>query len=198
MAEPTSASVLVVDDDERVVRLFRRWLEDEYTVYTATSGEEALYVLEDEDVDVVLLDRRMPSISGDDVLAAINDRGIDCEVAMVTAVQPDFDIIQMEFDDYVVKPPTRDGLRQTVENLLDRRQYSKQRQKYWSLLSKQAALETEKSESELAEDEDYADLQAEIDTLADELEESHERMGEDAEFLSTLQEIESRSNREER
>lgn len=193
MTESNSATVLIVDDDENVTQLFRRWLEDDYTVEVATVGDEALRILDEKDVDVVLLDRRMPGLSGDDVLRAINERGIDCEVAMVTAVEPDLDIIKMGFDDYLVKPPTRDDLRSIVSNLLERREYSERRQEYWSLISKQAALKTEKSESELEESEEYGELQARIEALSDELEQAQERMSEDAEFLSTIRNIDSGS-----
>jgi hypothetical protein len=37
----------------------------------------------------------MPILSGNEVLAAIEERPVDCRVAMVTAVDPDFDIIEM-------------------------------------------------------------------------------------------------------
>jgi len=60
----------------------------------------------DETVDVVLLDRMMPGMSGQEVLAAIRERGLDCRVAMVTAVDADFDVIEMGFDEYLGKPRT--------------------------------------------------------------------------------------------
>ena len=61
------ATVLVVDDEEMVADAFSLLLERWYTVRTAHGGEEALSLV-DGDVDVVLLDRRMPDRSGDEVL----------------------------------------------------------------------------------------------------------------------------------
>ncbi|MFB6105679.1 MAG: response regulator, partial [Halobacteriaceae archaeon] len=63
-ARPT---VVVVDDEEGIAEAYSYWLSDEYDVRTAQSGAGALETI-DEDVDVVLLDRRMPDRSGDEVL----------------------------------------------------------------------------------------------------------------------------------
>jgi DNA-binding response OmpR family regulator len=93
-----SAVVLVVDDEPDVADSYAAFLRDRYDVRTAYGGEPALAAL-DEDIDVVLLDRRMPDMFGDEVLESIRGRGFECRVAMITAVDPDVDIIDMEFDD---------------------------------------------------------------------------------------------------
>jgi CheY-like chemotaxis protein len=98
--------ILVVDDEQPIADLFARWLEDEYDVRVAYSGGEALASLDDS-LDVVLLDRDMPDMSGDGVLDTIRSRGIDCRVGMVTAVEPDFDVLTLGYDAYVVKPVTK-------------------------------------------------------------------------------------------
>ncbi|MEW6440957.1 MAG: hybrid sensor histidine kinase/response regulator, partial [bacterium] len=56
--------VLVVDDEIRIVELLRRELGRSYRVFTATSGQEALAVLDREFVVVVLADQRMPEMTG--------------------------------------------------------------------------------------------------------------------------------------
>jgi len=140
--------VLVVEDEPDVAETYKLWLAADYDVRLAESGDAALGMI-DETVDIVLLDRMMPGMSGTEVLAKIRDRGYDCRVAMVSAVDPDFDIIEMGFDDYVTKPPTRDGLLETVEELGERGQRAERVQEYRSLLAKQAALETQKTEDEL-------------------------------------------------
>ena len=149
--------VLVVEDEPDLADLYAAWLGDEYRVRTAYGGNEALDVLDEagDDVDALLLDRRMPGLSGDEVLDAVTDRGIECRVAMVTAVEPDFDIIEMGFDDYLVKPVTSDTLRDTDKTLLTRNDYDAGVQDLFSLTSKKAMLEAEKSASELADNEEY-------------------------------------------
>jgi two-component system response regulator AdeR len=148
-------TVLIVDDEPNVVEAYALWLEDEYEeIRTATGGEEALAAI-DEDVDVVLLDRRMPVLSGDDVLAELDGRGLDPRVAMVTAVDPDFDIVEMGFDAYLTKPVSRADLVETVEQLLALDEYEAGVREQFALVEKRAVLETEMTEDELAESEEY-------------------------------------------
>jgi len=109
--------ILVVDDDEPLTETYAAWLSDRYDVRVANSGAEALERL-DETVDVVLLDRRMPDMTGDDVLAEIRERGLGCRVSMLTAVKPDSDIVEMPFEDYLVKPVGREEVLGSVERLL--------------------------------------------------------------------------------
>jgi len=131
--------VLVVDDDRDLADTCEYWLRDDYEVRVAYGGEEALDRM-DEAVDVVLLDRRMPDLSGDDVLEAINERGFDCRVAMMTAVNPDTDIVEMPFDEYLVKPVDEAGVRGTVEELLVRSEFDEQLREYFALESIEEVL----------------------------------------------------------
>ena len=110
MTDPSpSSTVLVVEDKEELAETFAAWLEPDHEVRLALTGHEALD-LADETVDVVLLDRRLPDIDGREVLDRLRADGLDCRVCMVTAVQPDFDILDMGFDDYAVKPVFQDDL----------------------------------------------------------------------------------------
>lgn len=163
--------VLVVDDEEGLADLYSQWLTDDYTVRTAYDGEQALELL-DEHVDVVLLDRRMPDLSGDEVLDRIRDRGYNSRVAMVTAVQPDYDIIELGFDDYVTKPVSKADLYSVVDELLTRATYNETLQQYYAAVSTRAALDAEKSASELTADPRFAELTAEIDALESELDQA--------------------------
>lgn len=164
-------TVLVVDDQKDVADLYEAMLEEELDVRKAYSGKEALEKL-DEDVDVVLLDRKMPGLSGDEVLEEIRGRGLDIRVAMVTAVLPDFDILEMGFDDYVVKPVRRQDLIDTVEKMVDRSSYDEQVREYFSMLSKRAALQEEKSEVELEENPEYQELESRIGEMSESLDEA--------------------------
>jgi len=171
--------VLVVEDESDLADLYAAWLGDSYRGRTAYGGREALEKL-DSAVDVVLLDRRMPGLSGDEVLDAIQERGIDCQVAMVTAVEPDFDVLKMGFDDYLVKPVTREELLGTVGDLERRGMYDSGVQELFSLASKKALLEAEKTDSELAENEEYQELEARLEELREELDTTIDSMdGED-------------------
>ncbi|MFB6134480.1 MAG: response regulator [Halanaeroarchaeum sp.] len=159
-----AGTVLLVDDEENITTLFAAWLEDTHEVRTANDGAEALELM-DADVDVVLLDRRMPGASGDEILEEIREQGYDARVAMVTAIDPDFDVLEMGFDDYLTKPVSREDLEAVVETLLRRRQYDEEVQRYYSLAAKKAALEAAKPASELSNSEEYESLLQELDEV---------------------------------
>jgi DNA-binding response OmpR family regulator len=164
MSNGDKPTVLVVEDESPLVEIYSRWLEDRYEVRTAESGEEAREEL-DGDIEVILLDRLMPGLSGDEVLEEVREHTSGCKVAMVTAVEPDFDIITMGFDDYLTKPVDREELLSTVERLLSRTAFASLEREYHALISKRAALESAKSREELAESEEYQELTERIVAL---------------------------------
>lgn len=85
MPTKPSTTILVVDDDSRVLKTFARNLEViGYSVITATDGEEALQVYEQQRPDVVLVDVRMPRTDGFGVLTAIREQDAEAEVILVT------------------------------------------------------------------------------------------------------------------
>ncbi|SNZ02591.1 Response regulator receiver domain-containing protein [Natronoarchaeum philippinense] len=177
--------VLVVDDDPRVARVYAEQLRRQHTVRVAYSGADALESL-DTDVDVVLLDRRMPDQTGDEVLEQIRARGLTCQVAMVTAVEPDFDIIEMDFDEYLYKPVTGDQLLSTVDHLLRRATYDTALQEFFSVAAKRAALESEKPLSVLQESDEFATLTARFERLREELDESLHQLDDEEAFELAL------------
>lgn len=140
MTEDPDATVLAVDDEPDLAELYRVYLDPVYDVRIATGGEEAIDAMDDA-VDVVLLDRRMPDMSGHEVLSEIRAEGYDARVAMLTAVEPDVDIVEMPFDDYKTKPVTKEDLLTLVEVLLHRAAFDEQSQEFFALASKKAALE---------------------------------------------------------
>lgn len=170
MTKGRRATILVVDDEPAVADVYADQLRDLYTVETTYSGEDALSKL-DPTVDVVLLDRRMPDLSGDEVLSAIREKRYDTRVAMVTAVDPDFDIIELPFDDYVLKPVSKEDLFQTIEQLLRYADYEERLRECYSLTAKYAALESSKPQAVLDESEEFTELKAELAEVRAELDE---------------------------
>jgi DNA-binding response OmpR family regulator len=174
--EPT---VLVVDDDRELADLFASWLAERCDVRTAYGGEEAIEIFRRERhaIDAVLLDRRMPDLSGDMVLVTIRDAGFDCPIALVTAVDPDFDIVDKGFDDYVRKPVSRERLRRTVETLLELDSYDSLTRKLSSKRVRRNVLRAAKSAAELAASEGVSRLEREIELLERRIERHRERVG---------------------
>jgi len=169
--EPPDPTVLIVDDERPITAAYASYLAADYDVRVAHDGEEALEQL-DQAVDVVLLDRRMPNLSGDEVLSHITSEGYNCQVAMVTGVTPDFDIIEMGFDDYVTKPVSESELRATVEGLLQRGQYGEKLQELYATAKKHAAIQSEKSASQIEGSEEFDQLRQRLDTLRDEVDDA--------------------------
>jgi two-component system response regulator AdeR len=185
--------VLIVEDEPDVAETYRLWLEEDYDARVAQDGDEGLELL-DESTDVVLLDRMMPGLSGDDVLEHIREENLGCRVAMVTAVEPDFDILEMGFDAYISKPVGTDQLGETVENLLERAEYDSLLQEYYSLVEKQATLEATKSRAELDHSDEYDHLKGEIDSLRDNLTDTLGGIEDDDDFIATIREFDEVDN----
>ena len=163
----TRPTVLAVDDEPDLAELYRVYLDSAYDVRIATGGEAALAEMDDT-VDVVLLDRRMPDMSGHEVLAAMREAGYNARIAMLTAVEPDVDIVDMPFDDYKTKPVTKEDLLTLVEVLLHRAKFDKHSQEFFALASKKAALEaTDKSNAE-----EYQELIERMEGVRDRVDET--------------------------
>jgi YesN/AraC family two-component response regulator len=100
-------TVLVIDDEAGVRESLRTILSGECTVYTATTGTEALGLIETTPIDVVTLDLRMPGIGGIGLLERIKAHDQDIEVLIITgysSFDSAIDGIRLRAFDYVSKP----------------------------------------------------------------------------------------------
>ena len=158
------ATVLIVDDEKEVADVYALRLRSEYETRTAYGGEEALAEM-DDDVDVVLLDRRMPDIAGDDVLTEIRADGFDCKVIMLTAVDPGMDILEMDFDDYLCKPVEKKDLVAAIDQQLQVQRYDERLSEYLEVTSKLALLEAELSPQEIEDSDELQELNARAEDL---------------------------------
>lgn len=165
-------TVLVLEDETELLDAYVKGIGLEYDVCAAESGVEAIEHIEErgDELDVALLDRRLPESSGDDVLKYLQTQSIECRTAMVTAVDPTFDIIDMGFDDYVIKPVTPSDLRDVIDRLMTLDEYDETYRRLSEKRVKQSVLAAEKSRAELRTNEEFVRLQEEIATLEAELE----------------------------
>jgi len=162
------ATVLVVDDEQDVADVYALRLRGRFDTRIAYGGREALESV-DEEVDVVLLDRRMPVVSGDEVLSEIRERDLGCSVVMVTAVTPDMSVLEMPFDDYLCKPIDRDTLVDTIEKQLETDRHDEKLDEFFRLASKLILLDDELSRSELEDDEEFQRVKARTVELREQL-----------------------------
>lgn len=162
-------TVLVADDERLMADAYAQWLEDAYPTRVAYGGDEAVELF-DETVDVAVLDRRMPDRSGDDVAAMIREQAADCGVGMVSASEPGLDVVDVAYDQYLVKPVTDpDALRGLVETLHRRVSYGPKTRRLLALASKKEDIEARVSTGELERSSEYADMIDELETLQSEV-----------------------------
>src|SRR5215210_7536200 len=117
------ATVLVVDDDPKIVRLVRASLQPAgFEVLSAGDGEAGIAMVESERPDLIILDRNMPRLDGLTACARIRELS-DLPVLMLTALSTEADRVaglEGGADDYVVKPFSPIELLARVRALLRR------------------------------------------------------------------------------
>ena len=107
MTTETPAAILVCDDDTAIVDILCRYLEDAgYRTLKSYTGKQALEVLEDERVDLLLLDIMMPELDGIKATRLIRERW-NIPIIMVSAKsEPQDKVLGLNngADDYITKP----------------------------------------------------------------------------------------------
>src|SRR3989442_9273094 len=136
-------TVLIVDDDEGMRDTLTAILKREYRVLRVSSGEAALPILNREDIDLVLLDVRLPGISGFEVLRIIKENYSLIEVIMISAISEIETAVQAMKHGayhYITKDFDYDELRSLVRNASERQDLNRQ----VLTLSAQVADQTER------------------------------------------------------
>lgn len=157
-------TVLVVDDEAAFAETVGVWIDQRWNAVVATDGEEALEQYGPH-VDAVLLDRRMPNLSGDETLKRIRERDGSARVAMLTALEPDLDVADLDYDMYLEKPVDRSEVLEATEELLERADYTRELQSLYALSSKVAELQAQYDKETLSDDERFQRLQAELERV---------------------------------
>jgi two-component system, NtrC family, response regulator len=116
-------SILVVDDEPNYLIILSELLRDEgYEIYTASSGEEGLAIVQDVDLDLVVTDMQMPGINGMQLLEKIKDKNTHLPVIMITAfaeVEKAVAAMQAGAYNYLSKPFSNDELLVNVNKAVD-------------------------------------------------------------------------------
>lgn len=125
-------NILVVDDDKNTRILMREVLEaEQYMVYEATDGEDALEVMDQNHIDLVLLDVMMPKKDGYEFTEELRSVQNDLPILMVSAKQLPADKKKgfiAGIDDYMTKPVDEEEMLLRIKALLRRAKIASERQ----------------------------------------------------------------------
>jgi len=122
MAEKVKQSILIVEDDQALMDLYKSKFEsDGFVVHAASTGEDALKTLSDNNVDLILLDIMLPDLSGFDLLGKLKDT--KSVPIIVLTVLPESIArkrsVEMGADDFLVKSQnTPDSVLNYVKTLI--------------------------------------------------------------------------------
>jgi DNA-binding NtrC family response regulator len=147
--------ILVVDDEEVVRNLLQRTLtEAGYDVTTAADGEEALSAVSQGEVEVVLLDIKMPGMSGIEVLGKLTTDWPDICVIVVTAVvdtQTAIEALKMGAYDYITKPFNRDNIVRKVQEAIEKWNYQFQDRRRYLQIKENITEQTQRMQEQFME-----------------------------------------------
>jgi DNA-binding NtrC family response regulator len=122
-------TVLVVDDEEGVRASIRAILEDTCEILEAETGAAALELVRNREVDLVMLDQRMPGTPGIDVLPELKAADPTTVVVLATAVhdiRTAVEALRRGAYDYITKPFDVDDILMLVERVLEKRALERQ------------------------------------------------------------------------
>ena len=123
------ASILVVDDERGVRQSFNMVFKDDYRVFQAESGKEAIDIFAENPVDVILLDIILPDVNGLELIEKLKTISPNSEIIMVTAVkeiQTAVKAIKFGAYDYIVKPFVVEEVKNIIHRALEKHQLIKE------------------------------------------------------------------------
>ncbi len=101
------ANILIIDDEVKICEFIEAYLvKNEHEVIISNNGSEALDIFENEKIDLIILDRMIPDISGEEICTYIREKS-NIPIIMITAKKEDEDKIEgfnLGCDDYICKP----------------------------------------------------------------------------------------------
>ncbi len=100
--------VLIVDDDQAILNMVSKVIRSNSMDYeTATSGEEALYLIDEQKYDLMLLDINMSGIDGFEVIKKLREENNSLPIIVISGRKDDYDALygmEIGADDYIFKP----------------------------------------------------------------------------------------------
>jgi two-component system, NtrC family, response regulator HydG len=117
-------TILVVDDAPQTLEVIRRNLTSKgYQVFTASNVQQAIKIIENSPVDLVITDLKMPEVSGIDLVRHIRENYKDTEVMMITgypSIESAVEAVKIGAEEYLTKPFTDEELFAAVQRTFDK------------------------------------------------------------------------------
>lgn len=117
-------NILVVEDDKNLRKLITTYLQrNKYNTYEATNGEEALNVLDQSYIDLIISDIMMPKMDGYELIKSLREAKYDVPILIITAkseIEDKKEGFLLGADDYMVKPINIEEMLLRVQVLLRR------------------------------------------------------------------------------
>jgi signal transduction histidine kinase len=116
-------AILYVDDEESNLRVFKNTFRRKYTIYTALSASEGLKILQNNNINLIISDQRMPEMDGVEFLKRAMINNSSAHRILITAYS-DFDAIKKAINNakvfqYIEKPWDEKSLESIIDNALE-------------------------------------------------------------------------------
>jgi two-component system NtrC family response regulator len=132
-------TVLIVDDEKNYLVVLEALLGPEgYEILTASSAEDAIYMIQGSDLDLIITDMKMPGMSGMQLLEASKEIKPDLPVIMMTAygtIEMAVEAMKKRAYDYITKPFQNEELKLTVKKALENYRLIKENRRLSQALS---------------------------------------------------------------
>jgi two-component system, OmpR family, alkaline phosphatase synthesis response regulator PhoP len=119
-----SANIAIVEDEEDLLELLEYNLQKEgYETIGFLNTKSVVQILDEEEIDILIMDRNLPGVEGSEFVAELRDDGIDVPVIFLSAKDKDMDIedgFLRGGDDYITKPFNMKELLLRVKSILKR------------------------------------------------------------------------------
>lgn len=149
MGQESNDPIILTIDDEAVIRTsFKNYLEDyQYTVLEAENGQKGVEIYQNQKVDLILVDLRMPVMDGLEVLSAIREQNKDLPIIVISGTGDITDVVdalRLGASDYLLKPVNdMTILLHAVEKGLERSRLIEENRNYQFTLESQVEQKTE-------------------------------------------------------
>lgn len=159
--------VVIIEDEESLAELFSKRLDDEYNATIATHAGNGIAEI-DAETDYVLLDRKLPGMSGDRVLEYIVDQPYDINVIIISAIDPDQNVIHQPYDEYITKTVDEGEIQDAIDRVEVKNRFVELLSQYVKKAETWEVVRSELNTAESDADVDLGMIESELDEIAEE------------------------------